>query len=163
MGTQASDNALEYHSGKVRGVREVFGTMPRGIPGSGATSRSSLVGQQQVWQGASLDGQRIYRLIHSPTGNWQLQQAPIGTTTTLSFAQVAQPNYFIDALAALGTQYNGLVMTGLSAAKAMPQGAGEVPITRRANSNGAAARKPRARRTSRVSVQRMTTAGVGTA
>ncbi len=58
-----------------------------------------------VWQGASFNGQHIFRLINDAKTGWQLFQALIGTAATLSFKPVSTQALFLDAIAVLGTQY----------------------------------------------------------
>jgi hypothetical protein len=80
-----------------------------------------------IWQGASLDGQRIFRLVHAPTG-WLMTYATIGNTTQLAFKAVQTAPLFTEFCAALGTAYAALLYGSIRGAKTIAANGVSGPI-----------------------------------
>jgi hypothetical protein len=157
-------------------------TLPRGISGSGTRTRarratsttstrqraspSSSTAQQIIWQGACLDGQHLFQLTRSGQ-IWQLYELNFTGANTASRKMVTTQPMFIDAFAAIGSQYAMLIgskpgamrlanrSVRATAGNAIPSTVAE-PI---AASNAVATRRVRRR----VSVNRSTPATAATA
>ncbi len=113
--------------------------------------------QQIIWQGASLDGQHIFRLTRAGLV-WQLQQATLGTAATLSFKPVTTAEMYLLAFAAMGTQYAVMFVPGtasLAANRSIPRTtANAIPATRSTNNAAPSGTVAKRRVRSRVSVNR---------
>jgi len=64
--------------------------------------------QQIIWQGACLDGQHLFQLTRSGM-IWQLYELNFTGANTASRRMVTTQSMFIEALAALGTQFVGIM------------------------------------------------------
>ncbi len=104
-------------------------TMVRARSGTQGTPLAvPMGGQGVIWQGASLDGQRIFRLVDEPAG-WQLTYAAIGNTTEIVFKAVTTGPLYTDFCAALGTAYAALLFNSVRGNKPIAtNGVGSVPI-----------------------------------
>ena len=64
--------------------------------------------QQIIWQGACLDGQHLFQLTNAG-GIWQLYELNFTGANTASRKMVTTQSMFVEAFAALGSQYAMLV------------------------------------------------------
>ena len=145
--------------------------MPRGIAGSGTTTRarrttrattstrarspSSSTAQQIIWQGACLDGQHLFQLTKSGMV-WQLYELNFTGANTASRRMVTTQAMFIEAFAAIGSQYAllmGMVPSSrlayrsvrASAANAIPGAIAAQPAIAAAKPSASATRRVRRR------------------
>jgi hypothetical protein len=73
---------------------------------SGTTRRAASAGsaQQIIWQGASLNGQHLFQLVKSGI-NWYLYELNFTGANAASRKMVTTGELFMEAFAALGSQY----------------------------------------------------------